>query len=134
MNVSPLLPLTVAVGAPATQVTTPLDGLEGISGLSGAIRFAGTGGAAVAAYLQQSFDDGASWADLYHAHFTASGVALFALEHGAAVDVDALDGGLDADTALNGGIVPLFDQFRLKVVSTGTWSNGLVAATIMPRG
>lgn len=134
-DVSPLLTLgAVTVGAAATLVTLPLTGLNGLAGLSGFIRFAGTGGTSVDAYVQTSIDGGTTWADLYNAHLTASGVALFSLIHGASANLAVTDGALASNTALNSGVVPLFDQYRLKIISVGTWTNGVVSAYVMPRG
>lgn len=134
-DVSPLLTLAaIQVSAAATQMTNPLTGLNGLAGLSGSIRFAGTGGTSVDVYVQQSTDGGQTFSDLYNAHFTASGVSEFALVHGAAANLAVTDGSLAANTALNSGVVPLFDQYRVKVTSVGVWTNGVVSAYVMPRG
>jgi hypothetical protein len=134
-DVSPLLTLgAVTVTTAATQTTTPLTGLQGLAGLSGFIRFAGTGGTSVDAYVQTSPDGGTTWADLYEANFTASGVALFSLVNGASANLALTDGTLASNTALNAGAVPLFDQYRLKIKSVGTWVSGIVSAYVMPRG
>lgn len=134
-DVSPLLTLAaIAVSAAATQTTAPLTGLNGLSGLSGSIRFAGTGGTSVDVYVQTSLDGGTTWADRYNAHFTASGVSEFSLSQGAAANLAVTDGTLAANTALNSGTVPLFDQYRVKIISVGTWTNGVVSAYVMPRG
>jgi hypothetical protein len=124
---------TVSVSVADTQVTTPLTALNELEGLSAAMRFAGTGGTSVDVYLQQSHDSGGSWSDLCNGHFTASGVKLFSFVQGPAENVAVTDGAIASDQALNEGIVPLFDEFRLKVVSVGTWVSGLVSVTIMPR-
>lgn len=135
MDVSSLISLgAVTVGAAGTQVTTATDSLPGLAGLSGFMRFAGTGGTSVDAYLQQLVDGSATWADIYNAHWTAAGVALFSLVNGASANLSVTDCALASNTALNSGAIPLFDQFRLKVVSVGIWTNGLVSAYAMPRG
>jgi hypothetical protein len=119
----------------ANQITTPLTGLAGLSGLSFWARFSGTGGTSVDAWLQQSPDQGASWMDIANAHFTAAGVAPFALVHGATgAPLTVTDGALAANTALNSGVLPLFDQFRIKWTSVGTWTAGLLTCRLMPRG
>ena len=134
MDIASLTTLAaLAVTAAGTLTGTPITDWEGVAGLSGHIRFAGTGGLTVDAYLQTLVDGDATWADLYCAHFTGAGVSLFSLAQGAGANLSLTDGALAANTALNSGIVPLFDQYRLKVVSTGTWVNGLVSAYIMPR-
>ena len=134
-DVSPILSLgTASVAAAATQTTDPITGQNGLSGLSGWVRFAGTGGSAVDVYLQTSPDQGATWIDLCNAHFTAAGVSIFSLVQGAGANLAVTDGALASNTALNSGAVPLFDEYRLKIVSTGTWTNGLVSSFGMPRG
>ncbi len=107
---------------------------NGLAGLSGWVRFAGTGGTTVDAYIQETPDGGTTWFDIYNAHFTAAGVALFSLVHGAGANLAVTDGALANNTALNSGAVPLFDKYRLKYASTGVWVNGLLSAYAMPRG
>lgn len=135
-DISPLQSFgTATVAAAATQTTTAIADLNGLAGLSGWIRFAGTGGTSVDVYLQTSPDQGVTWIDLYNAHFTAAGVSLFSLSHGAAgANLAVTDGSLASNTALNSGVVPLFDKYRLKIVSVGIWTNGLVSSFGMPRG
>lgn len=135
MDVSPLFSLgAVQIGAAAALITEPITDLNGLAGLSGSIRFAGTGGTSVDVYLQETLDGGASWIDLANAHFTAAGVQAFSLVQGAADGLALTDGALAQNSLLNDGVVPLFDQYRLKIVSLGTWVNGLVSAWGMPRG
>lgn len=137
MNVSSLLTLGAQqiTTALAGTALTPLTGLTGLAGLSLFARFAGTGGTSVDGYIQQSPDGGSTWFDIANVHFTAAGTAWLTLIQGAAAAPLAMtDAGLAANTALNSGVVPLFDQFRLKTVSVGTWVSGLLTITAMPRG
>lgn len=115
------------------STTTPLVDLDGISGLSVWIRFAGTGGTSVDAWLQQSPDQGGTWCDIANVHLTASGVAQIGVVHGAAAMPTVTDGTLSANTVLNSGVLPLFDRYRLKVTSVGTWTAGLLTARLIVR-
>lgn len=134
-DAGPLTPIGSAqITVAATQTLTPVNLGDGLAGLSGWMRFAGTGGTSVDAYLQESPDGGTTWFDIYNAHWTAAGVALFSLVAGAAANLAVTDAALAANTALNSGVVPLFDQYRLKIVSVGTWVNGSLVCEAMPRG
>jgi hypothetical protein len=134
-DVSSVLSLgDVTVSAAGTQILDWVDGLNGLAGLSGFIRFAGTGGTSVDVYVQTSPDGGGTIMDLACAHFTAAGLWIFSLAQGACSGLVVTDGALAANTALNSGVVPLFDRYRIKVVSVGAWSSGLVTARAMPRG
>lgn len=123
--------ITAAV---ANQALTAVTLGNGLAGLSGWIRFAGTGGTSVAAYIQETPDGGMTWFDVYCAKFTAAGVALFSLVQGAGANLAVTDAALADNTALNSGVVPLFDQYRLKYTSVGTWVNGTLVANALPRG
>lgn len=118
----------------ANQALTAVDLGNGLAGLSGFIRFAGTGGTAVTVWLQQSPDDGVTYLDAYCANFTSAGVALFGLTAGAGAALATTDGSLANNTALNSGVMPLFNKWRLKYTSTGTWVNGTLVCEAMPRG
>jgi hypothetical protein len=135
MNVASLTSLgSVVIAAAGTLTTTPVGPFNGLSGLSGFVRFAGTGGTSVTVYLQQLLDGDVTWADLAALHFTAAGTKQFALVQGAAAFPAITEGSLANDTLLNSGVVPLFSKFRLKTVSVGTWSAGLVSSYGMLRG
>jgi hypothetical protein len=123
--------ITTATSATALTSVTLGNGLAGVSGF---IRFAGTGGTSVDAYIQQTPDGGTTWFDVYNAHFTAAGTAIFSLVQGAGANLTLTDGALANNTALNSGVVPLFDDFRLKWSSVGTWVAGTLVAYAMPRG
>lgn len=115
------------IGAAGTQIATPVTELGGMAGASVQVRFEpqGSPGSKVQAYLQGSGDQGATWHDLACAAFTAAGTALFILAQGAAAaPVAFTDASLADNTALNSGVVPLFDRLQLKIVVTGTWGAG----------
>lgn len=118
----------------SAQALTSVTLGNGLAGISGFIRFAGTGGTSVDAYIQQTPDGGTTWFDVYNAHFTAAGTALFSLLQGGAANLALTDGSLASNTALNSGVVPLFDDFRLKWNSAGAWVSGTLVAYAMPRG
>jgi len=134
-DVSPLINLgDVTIAAATTQVLDWVDGLNGLAGLSGFIRFAGTGGTSADVYVQTSPDGGGTVMDLACAHFTSADVWNFSLVQGPAYGLAVADGVLAANIALNSGVVPLFDRYRIKVCSVGLWTNGLVTARAIPRG
>lgn len=135
-SVAPIAPIGSAqiTAAAANQKLTEVTLGDGLAGLSGFMRFAGTGGTSVTAWLQMSPDDGTSWFDIYCAKFTAAGVALFSLVHGAGANLAATDAALADNTALNSGVVPLFDKYRLQWTSVGVWASGTLVCQAMPRG
>lgn len=140
MNLSPLLTLcavqiTAAVPSPGATIS-PLTGLVGLSGMSLMARFAGTGGTSADGWVQQSGDGGSSWCDVANFHFTGTGFAIASLIQaaGAIASLPITDGTLAANTLLNNGSVPLFDQWRIKYQSVGVWVAGLLTITVMPRG
>jgi hypothetical protein len=120
--------------AAANQKLTSVTLGNGLAGVSGFMRFAGTGGTSVTAWLQQSPDSGTTWLDAYCAKFTAAGVAQFSLVQGAGANLAATDATLADNTALNGGTIPLFADWRLQWTSVGTWANGTLVCEAMPRG
>ncbi len=126
---------SASVTAAGTQALDPVTLRDGLAGLSGWMRLAGAGGISVDAYLQETPDGGTTWFDLVNAHFTAAGVSLFSLVHGAAANLAVTDASLASNTVLNSGVVPLFDKYRLKIVSVGTWNAGTsLVCQAMPRG
>ncbi len=139
-DVSPLLTLAnIQIGAAGTQISSAISLPNGLAGLSGFIRFAGTGGTSVDVYLQQLVDGlagvGGVWADLLNVRFSEAGAKLFSLQQGGVSSlVDITEAGISANTVLNNGVVPLFGACRIKTVSAGTWTNGLVSVVAMPRG
>lgn len=101
-----------------------VDDLEGMTGVTLSLRFLyGQGGASVKAWVQTSLDQGATWLDIACAVFaTATKTAVFNLS---AVTpqtnvVTPTDATL-ADNSAQDGV--LGDRLRVKVTSTGTYSN-----------
>ncbi|ANM12051.1 hypothetical protein [Rhizobium sp. N324] len=82
----------------------------------------GSGGTSVDAYVQTSLDGGATWIDIAEFNFTTSAATkIFNLSALTAKTTAAVptDGSLAANTAVDG---ILGSQFRLKVVSVGTYA------------
>lgn len=80
-----------------------------------------SGGTSVDAYLQTTFDDGATWTDIAQFHFTTSAARkAFNLNSQTPVTTQATptDGTLASNTAVDGLLGP---QVRVKYKSTGTY-------------
>lgn len=97
--------------------------LEGLLALCAQLRLAyGSGGTTVKAYLQTTLDDGTTPIDIACFTFTTASAVkarnLSSLTPKTA-DVTPTDATLTDDTSVDG---ILGDQFRLKVVSTGTYA------------
>jgi hypothetical protein len=111
------------VGAPATQVGTPITSLAGLNALSLQVRLAGgTGGSKINVYVQTSLDQGQSWFDIANIAFANTpGVEV--------VNLSGLDKlttptapvylQLADNTVLDG---PIGDRLQAVVVSTGTYT------------
>lgn len=103
----------------------PSTGFAGINALACQVRFAyGSGGSNVTAYIQTSLDSGQSWIDIMAIQFTTSGGVQI-------LNVSALDKVTSPVTPTDGALSPgtvvdgiLGDQFRAKVISTGTYAGG----------
>lgn len=109
------------IGAASTQIGAPVDRMEGVTVIDVQLRFAyGSGGTTVKAYLQTSLDQGQTWLDLWC--FAAATASKTRLRHlvPTAGEITPTDGALADDTVAAG--VVLGDRFRLKVVSTGTYT------------
>lgn len=127
-------PLTVdgrgdfAVTSATTQTGLPQQNLAGIISASFEIRMSyGSGGATVTVYVQTSLDQGQSWIDIAAVQFTTSG-GLFVLNLPGATSVTPTaptDGSLTPGTIVSG---ILGDQFRAKVISTGTYAGGTLVS------
>ena len=119
-----LLPQTTIAAAVAAQ-------LSGVQYFQGALNsiltlqatFAyGAGGTTTKAWVQTTFDGGATWMDIANFAFTtAAGKRLFNLIRGAAVTSIATptDGTLADNTVVNGFIGP---ALRVKYTTTGTYT------------
>ena len=134
MNNPGYFPLQIAgsdftITSAATQVGTPLTGFAGINAASFQVRMAyGSGGTNVTVYIQTTLDGGQSWIDIAAVQFTTSGgvevVNLSALDM-VSTPTAPTDGGMTPGTTLDG---ILGDQFRAKVISTGTYAGGTLVS------
>lgn len=126
--------LTAAVGAAGTIVTDWIAGLEGLLALSALIQFAyGSGGSSCKVYLQTSFDDGVTAVDVACVALTTASAAKALNFSGLTPVTTAVtpsDGALADNTAQDGILGP---RFRLKIVSTGTYTNTQVTARLNAR-
>lgn len=122
-----LLPATVITGA-GTVVSNPIPWQPGLLylGLQASFNY-GSGGTNVKGFVQTTLD-GVTWRDVAcFAFLLASAKKFSALSASIALAAAqaASDGALADDTILNG----LFgDQWRVKVVSTGTYAGGTTIA------
>ena len=93
----------------------------------------GAGGTTAKAYVQTTFDNGATWVDIMCFAFAtaaASKIMNVLLLAGVSTPVTPTDGTLANDTVANG----IFGQaFRVKLVSTGTYS-GLTNLALWSQG
>ncbi len=101
--------------------------LDGMLAMAAQLRLAyGSGGTSVKVYLQTSLDQGTTAIDIACAAFTTAS-AVKALNFSALTPkttaVTPTDGTLTDDTAVDG---ILGDQFRLKIVSLGTYAGSTV--------
>jgi len=111
-----------------------LTGLEGMLALTAQLTFGyGSGGADVRAYLQTSLDGGTTAIDIACVKFSLAGETV-ALNLSATTprttQLTPTDAGVADDTAVDG---ILGDRIRLKVVSTGTYANTVLAARVVVR-
>jgi hypothetical protein len=114
-----------SITAAATQVGTPSLGFAGVNAAAFQVRLSGgASGIKISVYIQTSLDQGQSWIDIANIAFTNTpGVAVInvsALDKLTTVTAPS-DGGLADNTVLDG---VLGDQFRAKVISTGTYTGG----------
>jgi hypothetical protein len=110
-----------------TQTGDWVEDLEGLLAMAASLRLSyGSGGSSVKAYLQTTLDQGTTAVDIACVVFgTASEHAAlnFSALTPKTTQVTPSDGSLSDDTAVDG---ILGDQFRLKVVSTGTYAGSTV--------
>lgn len=120
-----LLSLPAITGAisesvtPAVRLNAPPRNL----GIQGNFVY-GSGGTSVDAYVQTSYDNGATWCDIAQFHFTtASARKVFNLNSQTPVTTQATptDGSLTANTSVDGLLAVLL---RCKYKSTGTYGAG----------
>lgn len=90
----------------------------------------GSGGTTVKAWLQTTFDNGATWVDVAsHAFTTSAATKISSVYAGIAPASQAFaptDGAMTDNTVVNG---VLGDQFRVKVITTGTYA-GLTSLNV----
>jgi hypothetical protein len=114
----------IGIAAAGTLSGPWISTLQGLKGLTLQARLAlGTAGTKISAYIQTSFDQGATPCDIACFTFTnlsaVKGFNLSALTP--RTEFVPTDGALADDTMLDG---PLGDYIRYKVVSTGIYSGG----------
>lgn len=118
-----LLPQTTIAAAVTAVTTTPVTELVGMHVLTAQFKFLyGAGGTSVKAYIQTSFDGGATWVDVMAFAATTSALTrLFSVRSGIAVaaNVTPTDASLTDNTLLDG---LLGDRLRAKYTTTGTYT------------
>lgn len=104
---------------------TAIDGLDGMSGANLLFEMlGGTGGSAITAVVQTSFDDGTTWLDVARVDFaTTAGKKYCNLQTAAAKAMTAY-AALGSE-GVNDGL--LGDRVRAVITSTGTYSNTTLA-------
>lgn len=122
-----LLNTTTITTAVAATTTPPLKfiGYQSTKNLTVQVNFAvGTGGITVDAYVQTTFDGGATWTDIANFHFAntpARKIINLSSMTPVTTQVAPSDGSMTANTAQDGLIGSMI---RLKWVTTGTYSGG----------
>jgi hypothetical protein len=113
---------------------TPIQNLEGI--LAATIEaklYYGSGGTSVKAWVQVTLDDGATWIDIAcFAFATSSAVKVINLSGltPKTTAVTPTDGALADDTCIDG---LLGSAMRVKLTSTGTYSNTIISVKVSVR-
>lgn len=113
---------------------TPIQNLEGIVAATIIAKFSyGSGGTGLKAWVQVTVDDGQTWMD----------IACFAFTTGSAIKAVNLSGltpvttafapsdGAMADDAVKDGV--LGSAMRVKITSTGTYSNTIISVKVSVR-
>jgi hypothetical protein len=121
-----------AITQPATYTGDVLDQLDGMATAMVQLDFRpGSGGTTVKAYVQTSIDGGATWLDIACCAFPSQTPVqaervCIGLEAGVSgAWVSATEGTL-ADNQVVDGL--LGNMLRVKIVSTGTWTNTFLGA------
>lgn len=125
------LPITTALTGSAQ---TAIESLEGM--LAGTIQAKlayGSGGTSVKAYVQTTLDDGLTWVDVASFTFTTSSATKVINLSGLTPKTTAVtpsDGALADDTCVDG---VLGDALRVKLTTTGTYSNTTLSCKLIAR-
>ena len=113
---------------------TPIQNLEGI--LAATIEaklYYGSGGTSLKAWVQVTLDDGATWIDIACFAFTTSSAVKVINLSGLTPKTTAVtptDGALADDTCVDG---VLGSAMRVKLTSTGTYSNTIISVKVSVR-
>jgi hypothetical protein len=120
VNILPTTPITAAISTPALSGILQLNAAP--RNLTAQVNFIyGSGGTTVDAYLQTSFDGGATWTDIANFHFllaSARKVVNLNAQTPQTTQVTPTDGSMAANTAQDGVLGPIF---RVKYQSTGIY-------------
>lgn len=124
------LSLTAAL---ASVAQTPIQNLEGILAATIEFKFAyGSGGTTAKAYVQITLDDGQTWIDVACRSWTnANETKLINLSGLTPVAAFTPSDGAMADNTLQDGI--LGSAMRVKLITTGTYSNTTVSVKVSAR-
>lgn len=115
------LQLGTAIGSALASVPLPLNGTPRNLTLQGNFTY-GSGGTTADAWVQTSFDGGATWTDIASFHFTTASarkVVNLSAATPVATQASPTDGALTANTAVDGLLGPLL---RVKYASAGTYA------------
>ena len=124
------LSLTAAL---ASVAQAPIQNLEGILAATIEFKFAyGSGGTTARAYVQVTLDDGQTWIDVACRSWTnANETKVINLSGLTPVAAFTPSDGAMADNTLQDGI--LGSAMRVKLVTTGTYSNTTVSVKVSAR-
>lgn len=113
---------------------TPIQNLQGIFAATiEAKLYYGSGGTSLKAWVQVTLDDGATWIDIACFAFTTSSAVKVINLSGLTPKTTAVtptDGALADDTCVDG---VLGSAMRVKLTSTGTYSNTIISVKVSVR-
>jgi len=126
---------SAAITAAATVTSIPFTMLPGVKHLvvQGNLVY-GSGGTTVKAFIQTTLDGGVTWIDIACLAFATANavkVSKLSISTALAAAITPTDGTLTDNTILDG---LLGDQFRVKVISTGTYVDTTLAVTAIAKG
>ena len=123
-----------AITTAISEAQTPILNLDGMTAVTVQARLVmGTGGTSAKAFVQTSLDQGNTWIDIACFAFTTTGAVKVMNASGLTprtTPITPTDGALSDDTVLDG---VLGDRLRVKVVTTGTYSNAVVSVRAVVR-